>query len=244
MDSELPAQFSPWKSEHYFYEQYLAVPRASVYIAFGRISHIFIVTVDSDFPAQFALENLDIIFTCSHMAVGVFGGSDAFFALLRVVPELSASFSEPLMVKSSLPSRAPMPIGTAFVIIHIRLTSARVRNNNNDDDDDNNNSLDPKLPSRLCVSFLVKNLAGVDGFRCSRLWQLRSKAERGALAPLVAATRADDRAHGVGRSPAPLFVPRCRARDVRRFTKPEDGQLQGGFGVLRFVRRGHRRGSA
>ena len=33
--------------------------------------HIFFnVTVDSDFPAQFALENLDIIFTCSHMAVG------------------------------------------------------------------------------------------------------------------------------------------------------------------------------
>ena len=59
-----------WKSEHYFYEQYLAVPRASVYGAFGRISHIFNVTVDSDFPPQFALENLDIIFTCSHMAVG------------------------------------------------------------------------------------------------------------------------------------------------------------------------------
>ena len=27
----------------------------------------------------------------------------------------------------------------------------------------------------------------------------------------MAATRADDRAHGVGRSPAPLFVPRCKA---------------------------------
>ena len=53
----------------------------------------------------------------------------------------------------------------------------------------------------------------------------------------MAATRADDRAHGVGRSPAPLFVPRCRARDVRRSTEPDDGQLQGGFGVLRFVRR-------
>ena len=60
----------------------------------------------------------------------------------------------------------------------------------------------------------------------------------------MAATRADDRAHGVGRSPAPLFVPRCRARDVRRSTEPEDGQLQGGFGVLRLVRRVHRRGSA
>ena len=31
------------------------------------------------------------------------------------------------MAKSSLPSRAPMPISTAFVIIHIRLTSARVQ---------------------------------------------------------------------------------------------------------------------
>ena len=54
-------------------------------------------------------------------------------------------------------------------------------------------------------------------------------------APLVAATRADDRAHGVGRSLAPLFVPRCRARDVRRSTETEDGQLQGGFGAFRFV---------
>ena len=45
--------------------------------------------------------------------------------------------------------------------------------------------------------------------------------------PLVSSTRADDPAHGVGRSPAPLFVPRCRAPDVRRSTEPEDGQLQG-----------------
>ena len=71
-------------------------PRASVHVAFGRISHIFIVTVDSDFPAQFALENLDIISTCGHMAVGgVFGGFDA-----------SRQFWEPSMTKSSLPSRA------------------------------------------------------------------------------------------------------------------------------------------
>ena len=62
------------------------------------------------------------------------------------------------------------------------------------------------------------------------------EAEEGAPAPLVAATRADDRAHGVGRSPAPLRVPGCRARDERRHTKPEDGQLQGGSGVLRAVR--------
>ena len=41
------------------------------------------------------------------------------------------------------------------------------------------------------------------------------------------ATRADVRAPGVDRSPAPVFVPRCRARDVRRSTEPDDGQLQG-----------------
>ena len=115
-----------------------------------------------------------------------------------------------------------------------------IRTNNNH----NNQAFDPKLPSRLCVSFLIKTLAGDDGFRCSRLWKLRSEAEKGAPAPLMAATRADDRAHGVGRSPAPLFVPRCRARDVRRSTEPDDAQLQGRFGVLRLVRRGHRRGSA
>ena len=59
-----------------------------------------------------------------------------------------------------------------------------------------------------------------------------ARRRRGAPAPLVAATRADDRAHGVGRSPAPFFVPRCRARDVRRFTEPDDGQLQGGVSVF------------
>ena len=80
MDAELSAQFSPWKFEHYFYEQYLAVPRASVFIAFGGISHIFNVTVDSDFPAQFAL----FFWTLFLLAViwrwdGVFGGSDVFF---------------------------------------------------------------------------------------------------------------------------------------------------------------------
>ena len=52
-------------------------------------------------------------------------------------------------------------------------------------------AFDPKLPSRLCVSFLLKTLAADDGFRCSRLWQLRSEAEKGAPAPLVAATRAE-----------------------------------------------------
>ena len=59
---------------NYFYEQYLAASKppvpASVYVAFGRISHIFHRVGCPCFPAQFALENLDIFFTCSHMAVG------------------------------------------------------------------------------------------------------------------------------------------------------------------------------
>ena len=68
-----------------------------VYGAFGRISHIFNVTVDSDFPAQFALENLGHYFYLQSYGGGrgFLGGSDAFFALLRVVPELSASFWSP-----------------------------------------------------------------------------------------------------------------------------------------------------
>ena len=39
---------------------------------------------------------------------GFFGLFRPFFALFRVVPELSASFLEPSMVKSSSPSRAPL----------------------------------------------------------------------------------------------------------------------------------------
>ena len=53
-----------------------------------------------------------------------------------------------------------------------------------------------------------------------------------APVPLVGATRADDRAHGVGHGTLRSEV---QARDVRRFTKPDDGQLPGGFGVLRFL---------
>ena len=52
----------------------------------------------------------------------------------------------------------------------------------------------------------------------------------------MAATRADDRARGAVCSLAPLRVQRRRVRDERRFTKPEDGQLLGGCGVLRAVR--------
>ena len=48
-------------------------------------------------------------------------------------------------------------------------------------------------------------------------------------------THNNDRAYGVGRSSIPVFVKKCRARDTRRFTKPEDGQLQGGCSVFRAV---------
>ena len=101
-------------------------------------SHIFYVKVHSEVHAQVRTGNLDIIPT-SCMAVfmaarrfdGFFVFFLPFFALLRFVPELSASFLGPSMAKSSLPSRAPMPISIASVDMHIRLASARVQNNNN-----------------------------------------------------------------------------------------------------------------
>ena len=57
---------------------------------------------------QFALENLDIIFTCSHMAVG--GGFSAaltHFSRSSRSSGVERQFLERSMVKSSLPSRAP-----------------------------------------------------------------------------------------------------------------------------------------
>ena len=82
---------------NYFYEQYLAVSACvSLRCFWKNFTHFHRVGCPG-FPAQFALENLNIIFTCSHMAVG--GGFSAvltpFFALLRVVPELSARFWSP-----------------------------------------------------------------------------------------------------------------------------------------------------
>ena len=63
VDSVLFAQFSPWKSEHYFYEQYLAVTACVSLSCFWKN------------------------FTYFHRdgGDGVFGGFDAFFALLQVV---------------------------------------------------------------------------------------------------------------------------------------------------------------
>ena len=91
MDSDIPAHLniistsSIWQS-----------PRASVYGAVGRVSHIFNVTVDSDSLRSSHLK----IWTLFLLAVlwrweGFLGGSDAFFALFRVIPELSASFWSP-----------------------------------------------------------------------------------------------------------------------------------------------------
>ena len=82
-------------------------PRASVNVACRRISHIFIVTVDSDFPAQFALE----IWTLCLLAVR--WRWDGVSAVLTHFSRSSRSsgverhFSEPSMAKSSLPSTAP-----------------------------------------------------------------------------------------------------------------------------------------
>ena len=68
-------------------------PRASVYVAFGRISHIFIVLVVPESSRSSHLK----IWTLFLLAViwrwdGFFGGSDAFFALLQVVWSLAPVF--------------------------------------------------------------------------------------------------------------------------------------------------------
>ena len=82
-----------------------------------------------------------------------------------------------------------------------------------------------------CRGNLLRNLSRRHVW-CLRCWQWLRAAEKGAPAPLVASTRADDRAHGVDRGLAPLCVQRCRVRHARRFTEPEDGQLQEGSRVV------------
>ena len=84
------------ESWNYFYEQYLAVT-ASVHGAFWKNFIYFHRVGCPGFNAQFALENLDIIFTCCHMAVG-WGFSAA----------LTHSSRSSRLVKSSSPSRAPL----------------------------------------------------------------------------------------------------------------------------------------
>ena len=55
---------------NYFYEQYLAVTACVSLRCFWKNFTYFHRVGCPGFPAQFALENLDIISTCSHMAVG------------------------------------------------------------------------------------------------------------------------------------------------------------------------------
>ena len=97
---------------NYFNEQYLAVtacvsPRGfwTNFTSFNRVGC-------PCFPEQFALENLDITSTCSRMAVGeVFG----CFSRSSRSSGVERQFLEPSMVKSSSPSRAPLPISLRVV---------------------------------------------------------------------------------------------------------------------------------
>ena len=94
MDSDLLAVHT-WKFEHYFYELYLAVNACVSLRSFWKNFTYFQRVGGLGLPrAVRNLKNLDIISTCSHMAVGwgFLGGSDAFFAVLRVVPELRRQF--------------------------------------------------------------------------------------------------------------------------------------------------------
>ena len=122
---------------------------------------------------------------------GFFDACCFIFRAHPVVQELSASFRSPRALTPVSALRAPAQFHAQSVWTYTFRLKVRVKNNNNN----NNKAFDPKLPSRLCVSFLVKTLAGDHGFRCSRHWKLRSEAEKGAPAPLMAATRADYRAH-------------------------------------------------
>ena len=54
-------------------------------------------------------------------------------------------------------------------------------------------------------------------------WDLLRKEEEGSTSPPVAATRADDRAHGVGRSPEGWVA----RRNAQRLTGTEVGELSG-----------------
>ena len=61
-------------------------PRASVYVAFGRISHIFIVLVVPDSPRSSHLKSGHYFYSQSYGGgTGFFDSSDAFFGFLQVV---------------------------------------------------------------------------------------------------------------------------------------------------------------
>ena len=61
-----------------------------------EVPHIQFIADVVDIPARNRDRSRLLGYVAMFMAVaGVFGGSDAFFALLRVIPELSASFWSP-----------------------------------------------------------------------------------------------------------------------------------------------------
>ena len=98
----------------------------------GRIPHIFIVLV---VLASLRSSHLKI-WTLFLLAFiwrwdGVFGGSDAFFALFPVVPELSASFWSPRWRRVLRHRGLPMPISTGLCGYTHCLALDRVLNNNN-----------------------------------------------------------------------------------------------------------------
>ena len=73
-----------------------------------------------------------------------------------------------------------------------------------------------RVPLPVCVC--SKTQMGDGGCRCSRRWQLRSEAERGATSP-----RAADGRSGACRGPAPQLG-RKADRDAQRPTRTDDGK--------------------
>ena len=108
VDSELSAQFSPWKSEHYLYEQYLAVTACVSLRCFWKN---FTSLHRDGGLGPLRSSHLKI---CTLFLHAVMWRWDVFF--LAVLTHFSHSsrwsgvechFLEPSMAKSSSPSRAP-----------------------------------------------------------------------------------------------------------------------------------------
>ena len=84
-------------------------------------------------------------------------------------------------MKSSLPSRAPMPISTASVDIHFRLTLARVQNNNNNNHSNHRNHNHHNRSCSFfpggrwsCLLCLLCAATDARGSTCRKLRQSRS----------------------------------------------------------------------
>ena len=126
MDSDRLLQFTLGNFE-LFYEQYPAVTACVSLRCFRKISHILnVVKVVPDSPRSSHLK----IWTLFLLAVirrwdGVFGGFDAFFALLRVVPELSAIFRSPRWRRVLCHRRPLHNLSSAFVDIDIQPERSR-----------------------------------------------------------------------------------------------------------------------